>query len=93
MNTVKSRITDVLTTEYPNALTNGQLAARVDAPEPSVRRATKQLEDAGEICLKAQHGNQLDWQRREDKMPQVEDAPVSGDVDSTVGQQGIGFGG
>ena len=49
MSTLKQRIREAIQAEYPETLTNNQLAHRLDANEPSVRRATLELLKAGEI--------------------------------------------
>ena len=50
MATLKQRILETLGAELPNgALTNQQLAYRLDANEPSVRRATLELMRRGKI--------------------------------------------
>lgn len=46
---LRDRILEALVAEYPETLTNNQLAHRLDANEPSVRRVTNQLANAGEI--------------------------------------------
>lgn len=49
MATLKQRVLDAIRAEYPGNLTNQQLATRLRANEPSVRRAVKELEDAGQV--------------------------------------------
>lgn len=44
------------------SLTNQQIAHQTGMPEPSVRRATRRLEDAGRIRnVWSARGNQLAW--------------------------------
>lgn len=54
MATLKSRILDAIRAEYPGTLTNQQLASRLDANEPSVRRAVKELETRGDVRFVSQ---------------------------------------
>lgn len=42
-------IVDELKREFPRALSNSALAIRLQAPEPSIRRATRKLRDRGII--------------------------------------------
>ncbi len=42
--TLKQQIEDLIRAEFPGTLTNQQIAMRLSANEPSVRRAVKQLE-------------------------------------------------
>ncbi len=46
---MKQRIIDTLTAEFPNGLTHADLATRLDAPEPSVRRTLQALRRAGTV--------------------------------------------
>jgi DNA-binding IclR family transcriptional regulator len=61
---LKNAIVDLMTAEYPNTLTNKVIANRLSAPEPSVRRATLQLERAGKLYpLTGGYSNvPLEWQ-------------------------------
>jgi len=65
--TIRERINEALRQE-PNGLTYAQLAARLDANEPSVRRAVKQsMVPAGEVYFDRyadSTGTDMVWKRR-----------------------------
>ena len=66
MATLKQQILDMIRREHPASITNQQLATRLAANEPSVRRVTKQLEDVGLISGYMLNGfnNVLSWSAR-----------------------------
>ena len=49
MTTLRQRIHEAIVAEYPGTLTNQQLAGRLQVNEPSVRRATRELNLSGHI--------------------------------------------
>lgn len=72
MPTLKQRILDEITTEYPANITNQQLATRLDANEPSVRRAVRELTRAGFVHydrLVDYNTGTIGWKRNPMQMP------------------------
>lgn len=49
MSTLKQRVLNAVDLEYPGTLTNAQIATRLGANEPSVRRAMNELEREGKV--------------------------------------------
>ena len=48
-NPLRDRIEELLEANYPDTMTNANLARELGAPEPSVRRATRELTNAARI--------------------------------------------
>lgn len=46
---LRTRVAEAIQNEYPGTLTNNQLAIRLGENQPSVRRITRQLCDAGTV--------------------------------------------
>ena len=60
--TVRETVVDFLKSQFPGTYTNSQLANALAIPEPSVRRATSQLERLGRIYFEGTgSGQRLMW--------------------------------
>lgn len=61
--TLRDRVLSALVAEFPGTLTNQQLAHRLDAHEPSVRRATLELNKSGAVfCYTGGYSNvPINW--------------------------------
>lgn len=62
----RNRVLEYLGSVYPGTRANGEIAFSLDMPEPSVRRATSELELAGKIeAIARQRLNEaLQWRAR-----------------------------
>lgn len=63
--TLRARVLEHINANPGFQFTNGQLAAYLAAPEPSIRRATLRLEAQGDIQAVVNTFNPIFWQARQ----------------------------